>query len=73
MIMPLFQKKPKTTPIQIRVIQSTAMRLDDWRASPELVAYARRLNASPEFQTMLNILRNESPSSFGLGLGSAIH
>lgn len=67
--MPLFAKKPK--PVQVRVIHSTSMRLEEWRSSPELVTYAQRLFNTPEFQTLLGVLRNESPSNFGLGIGAS--
>lgn len=68
--MPLFSKKPKVVPIQIRVINSTALRMDQWRSSPELVTYAQRLFATPEFQTLVGVLRSESPSNYGLNIGA---
>lgn len=63
-------KRKKPIRAQVRVINSTAIRLRDWRISPELVLYAQRLMNSPEFQTVLAVLRNESPSSYGLGIGA---
>jgi len=66
--------KPKTTEPQqrtvVRVIHSTSMRMDQWRTSPELVVYAQKLFESPQFQTLLDVLRNESPSSYGLPIGA---
>lgn len=56
--------------VVIRPLTSSQMRLRDWRASPELVASAQKLFALPEFRTMLSILHNESPSSYGLALGA---
>lgn len=55
---------------RIKVIHSTSVRLKDWRASRELVTYAQRLFATPEFQTLLGALRNEAPSNFGLAGGT---
>lgn len=60
----------RRTRAAIQVIPSTSMRLSDWTASPDLVRAAQRLFASHEFQTILAILRNESPSNFGISLGS---
>jgi hypothetical protein len=44
--------------------------MEQWTASKELVLYAQRLFASPEFQTLVGVLRNECPSNYGLGLGA---
>ena len=66
-----FNRKPPASKTIIKVIHSTAMRMDQWRSSPELVEYAKRLFTTPEFQTLLDVLRNESPSSFGLPIGSS--
>lgn len=46
------------------------MRLEDWRGSVDLITYAKQLFATAEFQTLMSVLRNESPSSYGLGLGA---
>lgn len=56
--------------IVITPVLSTSMTLADWTASPECVATARRTFDTPQFQTMLSILRNESPASYGLATGS---
>ena len=65
--MGLFTRKPVT---RIKVIHSTSMRMDQWRSSKELVGYAQKLFTSPEFQTLLGVLRNEGPSNFGLAGGT---
>lgn len=65
--MGLFKRKSVT---QIKVIHSTSMRLEQWKSSQELVGYAQRLFATPEFQTLLGVLRNECPSNFGLSGGT---
>lgn len=58
--MRLFKKR-----IRIQVVRSTALRVEDWRQSPELVTYAAKLLNTPEFRTLLDVLRNESPANFG--------
>ena len=69
-VMNFFRRKPKER-VQLRVLHSTSMRLEQWQNSPELVDYAKRLFQTPQFLTMMDILRNESPASFGLALGSS--
>lgn len=64
-----FFKRPAPK-VQIKVIHSTSMRLSDWCSSKELVTYAQRLFNTPEFQTMLGVLRNETPSNMGLSGGT---
>lgn len=59
--------KPKA---QIQLIHSSTITMDQWRSSPELVTYARQLFATPQFQTLVSVLRNESPTSWGLHTGS---
>src|SRR5689334_8194299 len=61
--------KPKRQ--QIVMVQSTQMRLETWCASPDLVKIARKLLELPELQTMISVLRNESPSSYGLSMGAS--
>lgn len=56
---------------QIVVVRSTQMRLADWTRDPQLARTAYDLLQRPEVQTMLAILRNESPSSYGLPLGAS--
>lgn len=65
--MSFFSRKSR---IQVKVIHSTTIRLKDWRSSKELVGYAQKLFATPEFQTLLGALRNEAPSNFGLSGGT---
>lgn len=60
----------RKTITKIKVIHSTSVRLNDWRSSKELTTYAARLFATPEFQTLLGVLRNEGPSNFGLSGGT---
>lgn len=65
-----FNRK-KRQRITIVPVPSTAMRADQWTASPECVTTAQKLFATPEFRTILSILRNESPSCYGLPMGSS--
>jgi hypothetical protein len=62
--------RPKARRATIAVIHSTALTLAQWRNSPELVAYAATLLADPRFQTLLDVLRSESPASYALALGA---
>lgn len=57
--------------VVITPIASTTMRAADWCASPECTAAASRLFATPEFRTIISILRNESPASYGLPMGAS--
>ncbi len=63
-----FFNRPK--PVRIKVIHSTSMRLEQWCSSKELVGYAQKLFATPQFQTLLGVLRNETPSNMGLSGGT---
>ena len=46
------------------------MRMEQWRSSKELVTYAAKLFATPEFQTLMGVLRTETPSNMGLSGGT---
>lgn len=65
-----FKRSKLPAKAAVQVIHASTMRMEQWRNSPELVRYAQQLFSTPQFQTMLAILRNESPSSFGLAIGS---
>lgn len=43
---------------------SSRVRLDEWRATEDLVKSARRVLNDPEFQVMLDVLKNEHPHTF---------
>lgn len=66
--MSLFRRPAPRT--QIKVIHSTSIRLAQWRSSLELTRYAAELFATPQFQTLLGVLRNECPANFGLSGGT---
>lgn len=65
-----FFRRNKPPRIEVKVMPSTAMKLTDWRMSPELVRYAKRLMDDPQFQILLSVLRNESPSNYGVPYGA---
>lgn len=67
--MNFFRRKPKRA--VIAVIPTTRMRLEQWRRNPSLVDAARKLFETREFQTIISVLRNESPASYGLSIGSS--
>lgn len=54
--------------LQVRILYSTEIRLEQWQRSAELVAQARRIFALPEFRAMLDCLRTESPANYSLPL-----
>jgi len=56
-------KPPKRRLLLIRRF-STRVRLEEFRAIPELVATAKKFLNDPEFQPLLEVLRNESPASY---------
>lgn len=63
----------KAAPAQrkIIVVRSTQMRIADWTSDPHLVRTAYDLLQRADVQTILAILRNESPTSYGLPLGAS--
>jgi hypothetical protein len=69
--MSLFRSKEPPPRAPIQVVLSTSIRLEQWQNSPELVEFAKALFRDPRFQTMLSVLRTESPSNYGLATGSS--
>lgn len=63
-------RRPRVT---VRVVPSTRLRLTDLTSSPDAVKAAQRIFASPEFQLMLAVLRNESPVNYGIASLAATH
>jgi hypothetical protein len=52
--------------IQIRIVRSTELRLEEWRRDPALVSYAMGLFRDPRFHLLLDVLKTEAPSNYGL-------
>lgn len=66
--MGFFSRKPAKTKIQVVSVQSTELRLDQWRSMPDLVLAAQRLRKDSTFRAIIDVLRTESPANYGLPL-----
>jgi hypothetical protein len=56
-------------PIRIAMTVAPALvplRLSEWRKSQKLCEIAKAMNAKPEFQAMLAVLKNETPANYPL-------
>jgi len=55
----------KRQPARLNVIRrsETRLRLHEFRSEPSLVATARRVCADPDFQMILQVLKNEHPGN----------
>lgn len=64
--------KPK---IKLRIIErsSSTLRLHEWRSDKDLVMMAQKVFLDPNFRMMLDVCRNENPSSFVLDINAPEH
>lgn len=52
--------KPQSK-LKIREVDTTELRLEQWRTTPELMTESMKLSQSPTFRLMMAVMRNESP------------
>lgn len=60
-------RKVRPTPtINVQVVRSSDLTLEQWRQSEGLVSSLLTLSKQPIFKTMMDVLRTESPVNLGL-------
>ena len=59
----------RTRRVEVIRRESLRLRLGEWRSDPKLVAEARKVFSQESFLIMLDVLRNENPTSSVLPIG----
>ncbi len=60
---PVQQAKPE---VKVVLVESSSLRVDDFRKIPALVTEAQKILASESFKVMLAVLRNDAPHNYGI-------